>query len=77
MEIVRIVNLPATIKAFTIPDEDGNYNIYISGSLAYEEQKKAYMHEMQHINDGDLDNIIDINKKELMLFLNEKASYCE
>lgn len=47
--ICRFVGLPATVKAVTVVDNDGDYNVYINAYLSFEEQKKAYRHEARHI----------------------------
>ena len=53
--IVRIIDLPYWVKGQTILDQNGNYNIYINARLSAEEQKKAYNHELNHINNQDFD----------------------
>ena len=34
----------------------GWYDIYISTKLSIQEQRVAYLHELKHIENGDLDN---------------------
>ncbi len=55
MTITRLVKLPPTVKAFTLKDEDGNYNIYINRNIARGCALRAYSHEIEHILAGDLD----------------------
>ncbi len=31
-------------------DGNGDYNIYINADIGYDEQLKAYIHEIKHIN---------------------------
>lgn len=50
--IVRLVPLPRAIKGFTIPDENGDYNIYLNDRLSDEDLTNAYDHEVQHIQAG-------------------------
>lgn len=50
--IVRIVPLPRAIKGFTMPDENGDYNIYLNDKLSDQELCDVYDHEMAHINSG-------------------------
>lgn len=38
---VRAVKMPITLRAFTLPDADGNFNIYINEALSDEAKKKA------------------------------------
>ena len=44
--------LPVTIKAYTAV-VNGFYTIVINENLSYEEQRKAYAHEIEHINNDD------------------------
>lgn len=53
--IVRVVDLPYAVKAQTVLDQSGNYNIYINARLSAEEQLKAYEHELRHIDGQDFD----------------------
>lgn len=49
------VNLPTRVKSFVTEDEDGNYIVYVNYNLTHEEALRAYLHEIDHINNGDLD----------------------
>ncbi len=49
---VRYISLPTTVNAVTVPDEDGNYNVYINSRLSHEAQQEAYEHELYHIEHG-------------------------
>ncbi len=51
--IVRYIPLPVSVRAFTIPDASGDYNVYINDALSSEQQKKSYEHEALHIKNGD------------------------
>lgn len=51
--IVRLISLPSTVRAFTLPDEQGDYNVYLNSTLSSEEQKKSLQHECRHIENGD------------------------
>lgn len=53
MIIVRVTSLPFRVKGVTVPDEDGNYNVYINQRLNFETQKRTYFHEVEHINKND------------------------
>ena len=50
---VRRIHLPMAVRAFTIPDEQGNYNVYINDRLSAEQQHKSLEHEFNHIRSGD------------------------
>ena len=51
--IVRIVDLPDGIPAFTLPDVDGFYDVYINVKLDLFSRRKALEHELEHIRKGD------------------------
>ena len=51
--IVRYISLPVSVRAFTVPDSQGNFNVYINSSLSFEQQRKSFEHEMCHIENGD------------------------
>ena len=48
--IIRLVNLPAAIRAYTLTDHNDDYNIYVNNALNSIEQQKAVDHELKHIN---------------------------
>lgn len=47
--ITRIVPLPNGVRGCTAPDENGDYNVYISEKLDPEDRAKAFRHEIEHI----------------------------
>lgn len=64
--IVRYIPLPVTVRAFTIPDASGDYNVYINSSLSSEQQRKSYEHEALHIKNGDFfrdEDAVEIEKR--------------
>ena len=58
------MDLPCTIKAFVAMDEDGFNNIYVNSKLSREEQRKAVMHELNHLARNDFYNDLDIRTVE-------------
>ena len=52
----RLVPLPFSVRGVTMPDENGDYNIYINALLGEPAQKRAYEHELQHIRLGHFDS---------------------
>ena len=50
---IREMKMPLTIRAFTIPDENGDYNIYINNNLSDEAKQKSLKHEKKHIENND------------------------
>ncbi|MBS5480710.1 MAG: hypothetical protein KHX46_06180 [Clostridiales bacterium] len=53
---IRYIALPATVRAMTVRDGDGHYNIYINTQLSAEQQQDALLHEMQHLLRDDFDS---------------------
>ena len=51
--IVRCISMPLSVRAFTIPDGQGDYNVYINDALSPEQQKKSLEHEALHIANDD------------------------
>lgn len=50
---IREMKMPLTIRAFTVPDANGDYNIYINNDLSDEAKKKSLNHEKAHIENND------------------------
>ncbi len=53
MVFIRSANLPMEIRGFVMPDNEGNYNIYINDKLSEERKEKTIEHELQHIKNQD------------------------
>ena len=53
---IRETKMPLTIRAFTVPDENGDYNIYINSDLSDEAKKSALEHEKRHIENNDFES---------------------
>ena len=62
--ITRIMDMPTLIKGFTLLDDDGNFNIYINARLDTFAQRRTYMHELEHIQNGDFYSVEDIRVLE-------------
>ena len=52
--LVRYINLPGTVNAVTVVDENGDYNVYINERLSYYEKFRALDHEVYHIKHDHL-----------------------
>ena len=50
---IREMKMPLTIRAFTVPDANGDYNIYINNNLSEEAKEKSLKHEKMHIENND------------------------
>ncbi len=53
MVFVREMKMPLTIRAFTLPDANGDFNIYINKDLSDTAKKKSLEHEKLHIIKND------------------------
>lgn len=53
-EIVRLAPLPPKVNAVVLVDENGDYNIYVNENLSYDEARRAYKHELEHIRRNHL-----------------------
>ncbi len=53
MILVREIKMPLTIRAFTVPDANGDFNIYINESLSDAAKMKSLEHEKNHISRND------------------------
>lgn len=61
MIFVREIKMPLTIRAFTVPDANGDFNIYINEDLSDAAKRKSLDHEKQHIKKNDFQK--DISAK--------------
>ncbi len=61
---IRLTQLPNRVKAMTVMDENADYNIYLNSALSQDEMKKAYLHELQHIEKKHFDHDISVAKAE-------------
>lgn len=50
--------LPLSVRAYTIVDANGDYNIYINSKLTMEQMRKSLAHEQRHIDNGDFDKML-------------------
>lgn len=53
--------------AFTRKNSDGTYTIILNGRYNDERLKEAYEHELRHIENGDLDEVVSIQEAELIV----------
>ena len=51
--IIRLLPLPVGVRAFTIPDAEGDYNVYLNSRLSAEQQRRSLLHEQLHIARND------------------------
>jgi len=63
---VRSTTLPETVRAVTLPNDDGTFDIYLNSCLPDELQVRALEHELRHIKLGHFynDDPVPLNEKE-------------
>jgi hypothetical protein len=52
---VKIIKMPYTIHAFTRPNLDGTFCVFLNSYDCHERQEEAKRHELLHIERGDYD----------------------
>lgn len=62
--IVRMINLPGDINSAVRLSEDGFGNIYINDQLSPKEKRKAFDHEIRHLEREDFWNGLPISEIE-------------
>ena len=67
---IREMKMPLTIRAFTVPDANGDYNIYLNNNLSDEAKQKSLNHEREHIENNDF------TSSELARVLERKFRWC-
>ncbi len=50
---IREIKMPLTIRAFTLPDANGDFNVYVNDDLSQEVKIKSINHELNHIKRND------------------------
>lgn len=47
------LSLPTSISAYVVSNSDLSYTIVLNSCLSWERRRQAYLHEMEHIENGD------------------------
>jgi hypothetical protein len=61
---IRTINLPSAVRGLTVPDVDGNYNVYVNAKLNYELQQITVHHEICHITNNDFESTEPVKEIE-------------
>ena len=61
---VRMIALPEAVKAVTLPNDDGTFDVYINANLPELLQNRALEHELRHIRMDHFYNEDPITKNE-------------
>ena len=62
---LRLVRLPPHVEATVLPNQDGTFDIYVNESLPEEQQRRAFDHEVRHIQLDHLYNCDPVSLNEL------------
>lgn len=54
--IIRLADLPTSVRGFVYHDDDGEMYIVLNSRLSHEQNLSTFVHELKHIRRGDLDN---------------------
>lgn len=64
---VIFVDMPASIKSYTVCNPDSTYTIVLNSKHSHEQQLASYFHELQHIQNDDFFDIkTDVNIVEIL-----------
>ena len=66
---VQLLALPPKIGATVTVNEDGSYTMFVNKNITYESQKKAALHELEHVKRGHF--LYNKSADELELETNE------
>ncbi len=63
---IRPIDLPNAVRAVTIPNDDGTFDIYVNVNLPEELQRRAIDHELKHIRKDHFynDDPVWLNEQE-------------
>lgn len=64
---IRAIKMPLTLRAFTVPDSNGDFNIYINEDLSDEAKRKSLEHEKRHITKNDFHSPFPVGAIEELL----------
>ena len=56
MIFVKLIDLPVTVKALVHRNDDDSYTIILNSRLCREQNVRSYLHELQHIDNADLES---------------------
>jgi len=62
--IIRLIDLPPSVKGCTVKDENDDYNIYINARLSEDGRVEAFRHEIDHIRLGHFYDSMPVSEKE-------------
>lgn len=56
MIFVKLIDMPVSVKALVHRNDDDSYTIILNSRLCREQNVRSYLHELQHIDNADLES---------------------
>ena len=65
-EYPRVVlhNMPTDVRGFLVADAEGGHTVLLNSRLSWEQNRETYLHELRHIEGGDLYSDDDADELE-------------
>lgn len=63
--IIRVIDMPMSLRGATVKDENGDYNIYLNARYSEETRAAAFRHEVEHIRQGHFYDQKTVKEKEM------------
>lgn len=60
----KIIDMPESVSEMVTPNEDDSCTIFLNARHTVESQRKAYLHALDHIRNGDLEREADVDRLE-------------
>ena len=75
MNIINLqyINMPPGMHGATTKNEDGSFTVFLDPRDSDETQREGYLHELEHIDRGDLDNRQDKNIGQIERTVHKKG----
>lgn len=51
---MQLIKMPCKIRAAVTVNDDGSYTLFVNKNISIEQQREAVLHELRHIENGDL-----------------------
>lgn len=66
--MVRLIDMPCTVRGCVVRHIDGEeyYTILLNSHLSADMQRKTYLHELSHIEEGDFSKCVSADCIERM-----------
>ena len=63
MESINVIyaNMPVGIRSYVVANADCSFTIVLNSRLTYERNLLSYVHEMNHIHNGDYEKKCDVD----------------